>query len=475
MKKRVIIITAIAMIVLTIGIFPITVAADYPSSWATEQVRLAIKANLVPTCLQSNYSQPTTRAEFAALGVAFYEMITGRLITERATFNDTRDLNVQKIGGLGVVDGVGGGYFNPNGTLTREQAAVILVRLAYTIGQPFPLSAPTFSDNSRISTWAVDSVGQIQMSGIMSGTSNDVFSPSGSFTREQSIVTIFRMFELLQVREWEKDGEAIPSPPCLVGHYRGEDVALAISPEQLIGVWQMAEFDDYYLGIYISCLFEIYFTYDNNAIIRRSCLNPGGIVIATIHFIYEITRDGLELTFVSQSPHHWHDEDIEIWLEGDGLYLNVYHSWRDYNELHFLQRISDEVPFGFTNADKHEIQNRIDQIMLEIRNHAKRFANALDLPIIETEWPLFGNVPRYSGLGFQIDGIDFTIALDFTNWLERWPDGGGVRVRVQGGVSSVPLLNYPGVTGGGFSLYHSPISDIPEEWLEVFITLDDNF
>jgi hypothetical protein len=100
------------------------------SGWAAEQVHAAIAMGLVPTNLQSNYQNPITRAEFTALAVALYEIVTGSEITERATFDDTNDLNVQKMGGLGIVSGVGNGYFNPNDTLTREQAAAILVRLA---------------------------------------------------------------------------------------------------------------------------------------------------------------------------------------------------------------------------------------------------------------------------------------------------------------------------------------------------------
>ena len=173
------------------------VIAEQPSSWAVEQVNNAISAELVPQNLQSQFTQPTTRAEFAALAVALYENVTGRTITERMEFNDTSDINVQKMGGLGVVTGVGGGNFNPSGELTREQAAVMLSRLANAIGSPLPQVAPTFADNAQISAWAVDAVGQIQAAGIMGGTGNNMFSPSGDYTREQSIVTLLRLFEIV--------------------------------------------------------------------------------------------------------------------------------------------------------------------------------------------------------------------------------------------------------------------------------------
>jgi len=177
------------------GDIPTTV--DQPSSWAAWWVNTAIEEGLVPKNLQSQYTQAATRAEFAALAVTLYETVTGREITERATFNDTTDINVQKMGGLGVVTGVGGGNFNPNGTITREQAAVMIARLAVAIGQPLPESVPTFADNAQISSWAVDGVGQVQASGIMGGVGNNRFSPQGNYTREQSIITMVRMFEIL--------------------------------------------------------------------------------------------------------------------------------------------------------------------------------------------------------------------------------------------------------------------------------------
>jgi hypothetical protein len=73
----------------------------------------------------------------------------------------------------------------------------MLARLADVIGQPIPPSAPTFTDNAQISSWAVDAVGQMQATGIMGGIGNNMFAPKGDYTREQSIVTILRLFNEL--------------------------------------------------------------------------------------------------------------------------------------------------------------------------------------------------------------------------------------------------------------------------------------
>jgi len=169
---------------------------DNPSLWAAELVHTATDAGLVPQVLRVKYTQAITRAEFCALAVALYEKNAGGEITGRAAFVDSADINVLKMGALGVVTGVGDGYFSPDARLTREQAAVMLANLAVVMGKPLAKNQATFVDSSWISTWAQESVGQVQAAGIMGGMGNNVFAPRGAYTREQSIVTMFRLFEI---------------------------------------------------------------------------------------------------------------------------------------------------------------------------------------------------------------------------------------------------------------------------------------
>ena len=171
---------------------------DKPSSWAETQVNTAIAANIVPAALQGQYTQATTRAEFCALAVALYENVKGTEITERQTFSDTTDINVEKAAAIGVVSGIGDNKFSPNDTLTREQAATMLSRLAAAIGRPLTEQDATFADNGSISTWAAGAVGQAQASGVMGGVGNNTFEPQGEYTREQSIVTITRLYDLVK-------------------------------------------------------------------------------------------------------------------------------------------------------------------------------------------------------------------------------------------------------------------------------------
>jgi hypothetical protein len=102
------------------------------------------------------------------------------------------------MGYLGILRGDGHGNAAPHDALTREQAATMLVRLADVMGRPFPAAAPTFADNAAIGPWAIDAVGQVQAMAVMNGSGNNMFVPQGPYTREQSIVTILRMFYLVR-------------------------------------------------------------------------------------------------------------------------------------------------------------------------------------------------------------------------------------------------------------------------------------
>ena len=169
-----------------------------PAGWAQAAYEQANERDFLPRCLCTPpYSRAITRGEFCALAVRFYESFTGRTIEARISFSDTRDEDVEKAAGLGVVSGVGEGLFAPNDPLDREQAAVILSNLARALEHPLPQAQHTFSDPD-FSPWAQDAVGQVQSAGIMSGSGNGLFSPQGTYTREQSVVTIMNLYRFMQ-------------------------------------------------------------------------------------------------------------------------------------------------------------------------------------------------------------------------------------------------------------------------------------
>ena len=223
-------------------------AASEPSDWAIKEVNRAKELGLVPQEFLSLYSDATTRAEFCALAVLLYENVTGAAITGRSTFSDTSDVNVEKAAYIEVVNGVGGGRFDPGGALTREQAATMLARLAKATGNPLTMSAATFADTADISPWALEAVGQCQAAEIMGGVGANTFSPAGVYQRQQSIATILRLYDALNDTGNEPDPVNDPiSTKALTGWWQTFQAASPLYAAEFVRFKDDGTFDIYYI------------------------------------------------------------------------------------------------------------------------------------------------------------------------------------------------------------------------------------
>lgn len=175
-----------------------------PSDWAQAEVQRAIDTGILLSELQNNYQQPITRAEFCQLAdFLWYKTIGNFPLVYSEPFADTADSHVRNMAGAGVVMGIGDNKFDPDGQLTREQAAAILARLGDAINDYLyqehiiPAGTAGFADNASISDWALGDVGRISAAGIMQGTGDNMFSPQLSYSREQAVATIMRLYDLL--------------------------------------------------------------------------------------------------------------------------------------------------------------------------------------------------------------------------------------------------------------------------------------
>ena len=108
-----------------------------------------------------------------------------------------------------IVNGVGGNLFQPTGTLTREQFAVILYRYAAFMGLDVTaeqdLSA--FEDADRISAFARKAMEWAVAKGLMNGVTKTRIDPRGSATRAQTAALLMRFEKniLTEVTDLEAD------------------------------------------------------------------------------------------------------------------------------------------------------------------------------------------------------------------------------------------------------------------------------
>ena len=97
---------------------------------------------------------------------------------------------------LGIVSGRGNGVFDPYATITRQEAAAFLMRSAKVLGMDTSkVESASFADSDKVGVWFTDAVNFVYQINVMSGTGSNKFSPLGTYTREQSYIAIYRLFQ----------------------------------------------------------------------------------------------------------------------------------------------------------------------------------------------------------------------------------------------------------------------------------------
>lgn len=217
------------MVILTVFLFMINMpafAADSPSSWAQGDIATAISEGLIPGSLQCGWQENISREDFCELIVTLFEKRGYEKNDDWKSieFADTGNENVKKVKLLGIIEGkkidASGTYFYPNDPITRQEAAKMLYAMT-KIGQPLVIPAasnvqliphvfddrnypPVFTENnmenSYIASWARTGIDFCYNSGIMTGIGGNCFDPNGTYTREQSFITMLRM------NQWANNG-----------------------------------------------------------------------------------------------------------------------------------------------------------------------------------------------------------------------------------------------------------------------------
>ena len=180
------------------------------AQWAQSFAREAASKSLIPYEFTSIYSNNITREQFCILlgnMIAVKENYVSieRYMLDRGTpylkntFEDCTgiDSSVDILYALGIVNGRDETHFDPYGSITREEAATLLCKVAEMyiwIGTETELK---YDDTASISAWAKFFVTWANEYGIMTGITETEFAPQGEYTVEQAIATVVRLFNLL--------------------------------------------------------------------------------------------------------------------------------------------------------------------------------------------------------------------------------------------------------------------------------------
>ncbi|MBN2222064.1 MAG: S-layer homology domain-containing protein [Vallitaleaceae bacterium] len=187
---------------------------DQPSSWAMTELMTAQSSGLIPKEYGEAYKSNISRLDFSILlmnmltkgsGYSMEELVQ-QYGNEVQGYYDTENKEVLAAANLGIVKGIGNGRFDPNGFITREAAATMLARAADLLTKMVSITRDTsitasYSDAAEISDWAKEGIMEIYQiidtvnrKRVMEGISSGRFSPQETYTREQAMITMKRLF-----------------------------------------------------------------------------------------------------------------------------------------------------------------------------------------------------------------------------------------------------------------------------------------
>jgi len=98
---------------------------------------------------------------------------------------------------LGLVTGISETEFNPAGSVTREDMAVIMHRLYKLVGLKADAEAISFTDADEIAGYAKEAVGVLAGDKVINGMGDGTFAPKGQVTRAQASKVVYELLALI--------------------------------------------------------------------------------------------------------------------------------------------------------------------------------------------------------------------------------------------------------------------------------------
>lgn len=148
-----------------------------------------------------------TRAEFAKIAV----LAMGNTISSGETqFVDIKNHwscgYVTAAYEMGIIKGITKDIFAPDLPITRQDAAVILDRMANMLEIKTDKVSLGFADYKDISDYAIDSVGRLSYLGVLNGYNDGTFAPKATATRAEIAVVFDKFLFVLESYNQEEKG-----------------------------------------------------------------------------------------------------------------------------------------------------------------------------------------------------------------------------------------------------------------------------
>ncbi len=170
--------------------------------WAQDAIQ-ALAARQVVQGMGDGLFQPdgsVTRAEFVTMLVNALDLAEDQAVT---SFSDVEQgawyyRSVASAQKLGIVNGKTDALFGVSDTITRQDMAVMMHRAVQALSLRLSSVKPgaTFADQAAISSYAEEAVTAMRQAGIVEGMEQGLFAPLQHTTRAQAAMMIFRLMDV---------------------------------------------------------------------------------------------------------------------------------------------------------------------------------------------------------------------------------------------------------------------------------------
>ncbi|TXK83539.1 S-layer homology domain-containing protein [Paenibacillus sp. N3.4] len=174
--------------------------ADIKGHWAEKTIDTFVKLHVIEGYGDGTYHPDgkITRSEFATLISRVFD-ISGSanhsIVLSDIGSHWAKDA-IEKLANAGVLGGYDDGTFKPDQTISREEIVIILSRIVNLDRVNKDASKGKFTDISRASSYAANSIKDAAEAGIINGKKDGVFDPQGNATRAEALTVLLNALNL---------------------------------------------------------------------------------------------------------------------------------------------------------------------------------------------------------------------------------------------------------------------------------------
>ena len=177
-----------------------------PNSWAVTEVNAALDAGLVPDSISNaGWQNSTSRLAAAEAMVVLIEKVSWKTMAQIASergwdlnangFSDTSSQAVTFLKHAGITTGIGENLYDPTGSYTRAHIVTMIGRTAEMLFAKTVQGSNPFTD---VPDWAAPYVGYAADNGITQGVGGGLFDPDSNLQNQQTAVFAYRTFNVLK-------------------------------------------------------------------------------------------------------------------------------------------------------------------------------------------------------------------------------------------------------------------------------------